>query len=359
MGIKILHCADLHIGASLSSLGFSAEKRGAEILRTLGSIVNCCKENSVRLLIIAGDLFDSNHINSQTLTAVFDYFASIPETVVAVTPGNHDFLSADSPYAESFPENVHIFKEAGSIEVDGVTVHGIPFLSAYSEGFNLPKAENGVNILIMHGDLSGGPYNPLTEAALAESGMDYIALGHVHKYSGINRADKTYWAYPGCPEPLGFDELGEKGVIIGTVSENECSLEFMPLSAREYKEIYLDISDFTEQNEVLSAARALLEKERNHLIKLILSGENDLILDTAFLQTALENECFYLKVRNRTHEKINLEVLKNEQSLKGIFVKKMLDLYDKADDAEKEKILSSMYLALAAFDRREVSFDEN
>ena len=43
--------------------------------------------------------------------------------------------------------------------------------------------------------------------------MDYIALGHIHKFSGIKRIGNTYYAYSGCPEGRGFDEEGDKGII--------------------------------------------------------------------------------------------------------------------------------------------------
>ena len=41
--------------------------------------------------------------------------------------------------------------------------------------------------------------------------MDYIALGHRHSFSGINIAGRTHFAYSGCPQGRGFDELDEKG----------------------------------------------------------------------------------------------------------------------------------------------------
>ena len=59
--VKILHCADLHIGAELSFLKNNAASRQAEILNTLKKITRICSGQGIELLIIAGDLFDSNH----------------------------------------------------------------------------------------------------------------------------------------------------------------------------------------------------------------------------------------------------------------------------------------------------------
>ena len=60
--VKILHCADLHIGAAESFLGALAKSRRAETLITFEKIISLAKEEEVKLLLIAGDLFDSNNI---------------------------------------------------------------------------------------------------------------------------------------------------------------------------------------------------------------------------------------------------------------------------------------------------------
>ena len=56
--VKILHCADIHIGAAQSFLGTLAEKRRYEVLMTFERIIDMAKENDVKIIAIAGDLFD-------------------------------------------------------------------------------------------------------------------------------------------------------------------------------------------------------------------------------------------------------------------------------------------------------------
>ena len=81
----------------------------------------------------------------------------------------------------------------------------------------------------------GSDYNSVTPGFIESSGMDYIALGHIHKHTEIRRLGKTFYAYPGCPEGMGFDELGEKGVYIGEISKGGNSLEFLPTARRMRK----------------------------------------------------------------------------------------------------------------------------
>ena len=90
--------------------------------------------------------------------------------------------------------------------------------------------------MCVHGDTAPqSEYGPLSPAEIETSGLDYLALGHVHQYSGLRRAGETFWAYPGCPEGRGFDELGEKGVLWLEVEKGRTEAEFVPLCRRRYQ----------------------------------------------------------------------------------------------------------------------------
>lgn len=77
---------------------------------------------------------------------------------------------------------------------------------------------------------------------LPASGLHYLALGHSHSASGLKRAGKTYYAWPGCPEGRGFDETGDKGVYLGQLEGGRVSLDFVPLARRRYLTPSLDIT---------------------------------------------------------------------------------------------------------------------
>ena len=358
--IKILHCADLHIGAELSTLGRIADVRRAEILHTLGRITDECKNRGCELLLIAGDLFDSNAVSKESVDTVRSYLASIPETAVAIVPGNHDYLSADSPYREDWSENVHIFKEPGHFDIKGVRVHGIPFTGAFSEQCTLPKATpDMLNILLLHADLDRGPYNPITPQMLQETGMDYVALGHIHKSTPVLRAGFVSYAYPGCPEPLGFDETGSKGVLTGTVLAGRTELEFLPLCSREYTELHINMNRAADNGAALKIAKDELKGQESNLVKLVLDGECDFTPDTAFMNLGLEDSVYYLKVLDRTRPRENFELLTGEQTLKGIFVRRMLERIEKSEEHEKQELLNALRLGLAAFNAREVGYGDN
>ena len=70
--VKILHTADIHIGARDAFLGTAAESRRFETLLTFEKIVDLAKEKSADLLVIAGDLFENNTIEEVFVEGVFN-----------------------------------------------------------------------------------------------------------------------------------------------------------------------------------------------------------------------------------------------------------------------------------------------
>lgn len=58
--IKILHTADLHLGRSFASLRDKAREHRRQLLKTFEKIIELAIRENVSLILIAGDLFDSN-----------------------------------------------------------------------------------------------------------------------------------------------------------------------------------------------------------------------------------------------------------------------------------------------------------
>ena len=85
--VRILHCADVHIGAECGFLGTKSRTRKAEVKKTFQRILELCKEEKTELLLIAGDLFDDVTISSETLGAVLLKTALIRATTSFVSKG--------------------------------------------------------------------------------------------------------------------------------------------------------------------------------------------------------------------------------------------------------------------------------
>lgn len=372
--VKILHCSDIHIGAAESSLGALAESRRAETLITFEKIINLAKENCVDILLIAGDLFNSNNIEKSFTNRVFECFNSIPDIKIVYSAGNHDPLNADSPFKkEQLPKNLFVldtkdcFVEFSELNT---RVYGKSFKEVYMQGvhrFSLNADNNYINLMCIHGEIRsdlGSDYNSITSDFIKSSNMDYIALGHVHKRSEVGKIGNTYVSYPGCPEGQGFDELGEKGVYIGTVSKESCDLQFVSVAKRMHLAESIDISGLSSSNEIAEhILNALKEKYpdsyADNLYKIILTGaiNDDVNLSLPEISTRLNDSVYFAKLRDKTEFKLDFEALAQENTLKGIFVKNMLSKISDADEEQKQLLTHALNIGIKAFSG-EVNYDE-
>jgi hypothetical protein len=76
------------------------------------------------------------------------------------------------------------------------------------------------------------------------------------------------------------------------------------------------------------------------------------------VQSALSEALFYVQVENSSVPNVDFDTLSKELSLKGIFVKNMLNRIDRCNDAfERESLRNALYLGLYAFDKEVVTLD--
>ena len=370
--VRILHTADLHIGAESSYLGTQAQTRMFETLLTFEKIISLCEENAVDLLLIAGDLLESNHIDQTLEDGVFAALEKLGNTKAVIALGNHDPLTADSPFMlRSLPSNVFVLpKEDSVITFDDIRcrVYGSSFDGVYNEGkasFSLtPPNDAYLNICLIHGetrsDLSG-VYRPITPEFVKHSGMDYIAMGHIHTRSQIQYVGATALAYCGCPEGQGFDECGEKGVYMGEISKGNINLEFVPTAKRIHHRIDVDITGVSDITEAIrSAITATGTDYGADYYRITLTGtrqgEDGIGKDE--LLARISPSVSFLKIIDKTKAGIDLNALAGEKNLKGYFTALMLRKIEGAKENEKEKFRNALELGLRSFGE-EVSFGED
>ncbi len=373
--VKILHCADIHIGASEQGLGAGYEARRFDALITFEKIIELAQENGVQIFLIAGDLFHSNNIEPTFFEKVFDAIALASDIKFVFSAGNHDPINSESPFVKyKLPDNLFVLESKDSFfdfPKLNTRVYGKSFKEVYLKGekeFSIKPNENYINIMCIHGELKsdlGSNYNSITSSFIENSGMDYIALGHVHKKTEIGKIGKSYCAYSGCPEGQGFDELGEKGVYIGDVGKDICNLEFIPTAKRMHICESVDITALQSNAEIAEKILDTLKEKfgdtyAENLYKIILTGQTDEVVEvsTAEILSRISDNLYFIKINDRSETAFDYSAIANEKSLKGIFVKKMLARLDAATESEKPLIKSALNLGLKAFNS-EVSFDEN
>ena len=283
MSVRILHAADLHLDSPFEALTLAqAAQRRREQRDLLRALPELARTHGAQIILLAGDLLDSASPYPETAKALAETFDGCGAEVF-LAPGNHDYYSAGAPYARlTFPENVHIFRspriEAVTLPELGVRVWGAAFTDSRCpgllRGFSVPKEPGVLDVLCMHAEV-GNPasaYNPVSATELAGSGLDYAAFGHVHRFGGVQRAGGTVYAWPGCMEGRGFDETGEKGVLLVDIAAGDVQARFVPVPGRRYEILRVDVTDAAPVQAVLAA---LPEGAARNIYRIVLTGETD------------------------------------------------------------------------------------
>lgn len=370
---RMVHTADLHLGSLFSSTPEVASQRKMEQMDTLKQILDICTETKADALLIAGDLFDSMKVERGLLNDVKELLSHY-NLRIFITPGNHDPATPDSCYNEEWPQNVHIFRggmEKVEIPEKNTCVWGAGFTKTACEETllkNFAPVGSRINVLVLHGELTDSPradsrYNPIYREALTNCGADYVALGHIHKYEHYEDNDFLY-CYSGAPAGRGFDETGEKGVLVGYAAKGFAHMEFTPLDSRMYHTDKIDVSGCESTREFAGRIVTVLrdrhgEKFGYHLYDITLSGEleNGVIPALPEITKRLGESVFYARLTDNTHTSMSLDLLMNDSTLKGAFVRKLVNKMQ-SDSRNRDKYMRALIYGLRAFDG-EIEIDEN
>lgn len=373
--IKILHCADIHFDTPFKELTKEvANNSREELLEVFKKIIDLAIKENVQVVFIAGDVFDNFTVNKSTLIFIISQLNRIKDKYIFISPGNHDPFYEKSFYnIISWPNHVHIFKGKMSkkeINELGLVIYGAGFVKKY-ERETLLKIESvdcsKINMMILHGDISSkdskNDYNPINIKDISSSNMGYIALGHIHKFSGILKEGNSSYAYSGCPQGRGFDEDGKKGVILGEVYKGGVNLKFIPINKREYVVRDIDISNCNTYEDIRERLISLFDKKDrlNNLYKITLTGriKSHLNLNIKVLMEKVKNDYYFIKLLNNTTVAIDLEEISNDYSVRGQFVKLMLEKLKEADDDEQEIINKALNIGLQCLSEEEVKIGDN
>ena len=345
--MKFIHIADMHFDAPFTALSQKkdlGDLRRIEQRKVLKKIIDYIKQENVQYLFIAGDLYEHEYVKQATIEYINNLFKEIPNTKIFISPGNHDPFLKNSYYNNfNWATNVKIFNnELEKYENEEVTIYGYGFNDFTNSGVNLDNIDldlNKINILIMHGSIDMSKtqeiqYNPIKTIELKNKGFDYVALGHIHK---SNYKESTNIIYPGSTISLGFDELGEHGMIVGNIEKKQLKIEFKKLDDREFVEKEINISNINSKEELIQTINE--EKlETNNMYKIILTGKRDFEININEIQKSIVLENI-LKIKNNTKLNYDLEELSKESTLKGIYIKLMLEKLDSGmypkDEIEK------------------------
>lgn len=355
--MKFVHIADMHFDAPFTALTAKenlGEIRRLEQRKVFKKVIEYIKKENIPYLFIAGDLYEHEYVKKSTIEYINSQFKEIQNTKIFITPGNHDPYIKNS-YYENFEwnNNVHIFKnKIEKFEDENVIIYGTAFTEFYMEtsaleNFNLEKS-NKLNILLTHCDLNGSKdsegfsYNPILESKLNSFGFDYVAMGHIHK-NNIENTNRIF--YPGSTISFGFDELGDHGMIVATITKNSFEKQFIKLDERIFTEMVLNVDNIYSKEDLIEYILDL-NLEENTMYKLVLIGKRNFEINIRELLKVISKENI-LKIKDLTKLDYDIEAISRENNLKGIFIKEMLKKIETGEYTE-EQIQKAIEIGLEA-----------
>jgi DNA repair protein SbcD/Mre11 len=262
--VKILHTADIHLGAKFSGLGNKGSAQREQLRATFKNVVACAVDERVNIVLIAGDLFDANQQPQRNIDLVIEQLNLLGQNNIPVclVPGTHDPLDPSSIYRKidfvGKCPNLKIFCDDNVSyqeypEFD-LTVYGKPNLSNRSYVSPLkglePATSSKFHVAMAHGSF----YIPEKIAEddhvfrldeIEASGMDYLALGHWHRLYRCSGKPEAW--YSGPPEWIP-DQRERGAVLLVTILDaGEVRVEPRELGVRDYDEVELDMSDIRDR----------------------------------------------------------------------------------------------------------------
>ena len=320
--MKIIHTGDIHIGSAFR--GLTREKsaqRKAEILQCFCKLCAYAKQTGVEGVLIAGDLFDTVSLYDGIKREVFSAIASANPVHFFYSAGNHDY---DAQMFSSAPENFHVLTDFERYPLsERVVISGCTPSRLANARFHFAQKE--YNIFLLHGDL--GTEIPL--ASVQNQGIDYLALGHIHKPTTIKeRLDgRGFYRYCGCLEGRGFDEIGARGFFLLEIVDGRLKDEkFLSFSKRVVHSIDVDISSCKGYMDVERAVESAIDQiPASDLVKVVLCGsyEPTLRKELSLLNARLLECFFFAKVEDKSKLVIRESDFEKDVTERGEFVREV------------------------------------
>lgn len=354
--IKILHTGDWHLDAPMHGRTSQQTKLLKKAFAELPhKVAELCLQHQCDLLLLTGDIFDGAY-TKESYQRLYAALESVKIPVI-ITPGNHDFVCPTSPWTgELWPQNVHIFThptvEAIVLPELNCKIYGGGFTAmdcpSLLTEFQAQGAE-AYHIGVFHGDPTqvNSPYNPITTQQVADSGLDYLALGHIHKGDSI-RSGKTLCAWPGCAMGHGYDEQGQKGVLLVTL-DAQTTTEFIGLDFPAFYD--WEVSVTTTPQGALQQVLPPVGSEDFYRITLTGTCQAP---DLDALYEAF-SRFPNLELRDRTAAPVDTWKALGEDSLEGIYFGMLKDAQTGAEDKEKAQIELAAYISRQLLDGQEVT----
>lgn len=362
--LRLLHMADVHLGARHADLGEQAAAQRERQFAAFRAAIDLAIAEKMDLVLIAGDLFDSNTQPRRSVDRVAAELKRLVEARIrtVMIPGTHDVYDRASIYRAH-----DLAALAGALGTDlvtlltpdqpkvrlealDVTVHGGVFATKRAPRSPLETMEvagdpSTWQVGLIHGSIAIPNQTDhdevvVTSEEIAASGLDYLALGHWHSASK-GRAGQTTYAYPGAPEPVALDQDRAGNVLLVDLDIKDgvksVTVEERKVGRTRFEKLELDAAALASQPALIEQLASRADPDLVLDVRLIGVRPDLLDVHVDEVEAGLAAQFLKVRVRDRSMPALSDGPLPPEDTVLGAFVRDIeagIAELEAADDAE-------------------------
>ena len=339
--MKILHTADIHIGAKNSKLPSDKQMiMKSENLYQIEQLFILAIKECYDAILICGDLFHTKSLSNKTINFFFDNVKKYARPVIYIK-GNHDEKFDYTDLPENF---IYLNENRPCFEYQNVVFWTKVYKDFIKQKFDKTKK----NLLLLHGNIENQNDNDYIDIKpYLEIPFDYIAMGHIHQYKIFNILNKPF-VYSGSLLSNGFDECGDKGFVKIEI-EDSVKFNFIAFAKRRYMICESDITNKNNMSLIISKVKEDINNcgcKNDDLVRVILKGyfEENTFKNISLLYEQL-GQYFYIEIVDKSKLKIDIEKYKNELLS---FKAELINLVENQEELDEQQKSLICQLAIEA-----------
>jgi DNA repair protein SbcD/Mre11 len=385
--LRLLHTADVHLGARHADLGDRAATQRERQFAAFVATIDLALGEKVDLVLIAGDLFDSNVQPKRSVERAASQLQRLVDARIrlVIAPGTHDVYDRASIYrAYDLPAM------AGAVGSDLVTVldpdhpdvhlksldvvvHGRCFATKRAphsplEGLDTAKDDRATwHVGLLHAALAiegktDGDDVVITTDEIAATHLDYLALGHWHSMTK-GKAGRTTYAYSGAPEPIALDQDGAgNALLVGLESSDgkkTVTVEERKVGRTRVEKVQLDAASVGSQPSLVSKLAERADQDLVLDVEIIGLKPDELDVHVDEVETELADRFLKVRVRDRSVAPLPEGPVVSADTVLGAFIRdleaQIAEAEARDDEATSNELRDSLRLGRLLLSGTEVT----
>jgi DNA repair protein SbcD/Mre11 len=350
--LRLLHTADVHLGARHADLGEVAAAQRERQFAAFKATIDLALAEKVDVVLIAGDLFDSNSQPRRSVERVAAELKRLSEKKIrtVIIPGTHDVYDRSSVY------------RAHDLAAMSTTAAGddlVTVLTSDRPDVHLAACDAVIHTRVF--DTKRAPKSPLgdlhvgsdkratwkigllhaavaipgrtdadevvvTKEEIAATGLDYLALGHWHSTQRGTAGAVTY-AYSGAPEPVAVDQDKAGKVLLvsldNALGQKAVAIEERQVGRTRFEKVEVDAAGITSQPALVERLAAKADKDLVLDVRLVGVKADELDIDVDEIETQIRASFLKVRVRDLSMPALTEGILPPPDTIAGAFIREV------------------------------------